>query len=178
LGGYGYTDLALNASFTKRLPYVTVGISADANRFKEIWYKQAGAEITAYPFGNINTYLKAGGTWIFDRLNPATRFVARGVAGAKLIRSWWLEAEYSFGDIRNLSEKNAYVVFDNFDPITKRLGINLMGYRLLPHLDISFRYQYSQRTATWQIFENSQYIRDEQQNYPVHSFITGITWRF
>jgi hypothetical protein len=90
----------------------------------------------------------------------------------------WLEGDYYFGEIRNFSESNAYVVYNNYDIIRKRMGLSLLAYRVRPHLDLAFRYQHTVRTATWQIYKNSQYIRDQQKEYPVNSFIVGITWRF
>jgi hypothetical protein len=175
---FAYSDLALNASVVKRFPYVTVDIAADANRFKNQWVKQAGAELTIYPAGNVNTYLQMGGTWLSDSLNPAGRIVAHATAGRKLFRSVWIEGNYYYGDIRNFSEHNASVVYNNYDMIRKRMGINLLAYQVLPHLDLSLRYQYTLRSATWQFYQNSEYISDLQQPYPVHSFIGGLTWLF
>ncbi|MFA5816414.1 MAG: hypothetical protein WC865_12415 [Bacteroidales bacterium] len=178
LDAFAYRDLAFNASVVKRFPYVTIGLAADANRFKNQWVKQAGAKLTMYPAGNVNTYLQMGGTWLSDSLNPAGRIIAHATAGRKLFRLVWIEGVYYYGDIRNFSESNAYVVFNNYDMIRKRMGINLLAYRLLPHLDLSLRYQYTLRSATWQIYQNSGYIQDLQQDYPIHSFIGGLTWRF
>lgn len=178
LGATDYTDLSFNVSLTKRFPYVTVGMGADANRFKNHWYRQAQASLTVYPAGNVNTYLNIGGTWLSDSLNPAGSVIAHVNAGRKLFRNLWLEGDYYYGDIRNYSEKSAYVVFNNFDLIRKRMGINLLAFQVLPHLDLSVRYQYTLRAATWQIYKNSKYIRDLQKDYPVHSIVGGLTWRF
>ncbi len=174
LEGLEYRDLALNASLVKRFPYVTVGLGADVNRFKNQWVQQAQADITIYPAGNVNTYLRLAGTWLSD----SSRFIARATAGRKITRTFWIEGDYYHGSIRNFSEQNAYVVFNNFDVIRKRLGINLLMYRIMPHLDLSLRYQYTLRSATWQFYDNSEYIRDFQKDYPVHSIIGGLTWRF
>lgn len=173
-----WRDLAFNASVIKKFPYVTVGLSADANRFKNHWYKQAVAEFTLYPAGNMNLWLRLGGTWVSDSLDTAGRIIAHANIGRKLFRTLWIEGDYYYGEIRNYSEGNAYVVFNNFDMIRKRMGINLIAYGVLPHLDLSVRYQYTLRSATWQIFKNSEYLRDLEQDYPVNSFIAGLTWRF
>jgi hypothetical protein len=178
LGAGDWRDLALNASVTKRFPYVTAALSADAVRIKGNWYRQAGAGLTLYPTGSINTYLGATGTWQADSLKRPGKLVTHAFAGRKLFRNMWLEGDYYFGEIRNFSESNAYVVYNNYDIIRKRMGLSLLAYRVRPHLDLAFRYQHTVRTATWQIYKNSQYIRDQQKEYPVNSFIVGITWRF
>jgi len=176
---FTYRDLALNISLAKHFPYGTISLAFDANRFKNQWYRQAGAELTLYPAGNVNTYLKLGGTWMSDSLNPAGHVIAHATAGRKLLRSLWIEGDYYYGDIRNFSEHNAYIVFNNYDLIRKRMGINLLAYRILPHLDLSLRYQYTLRQPSWQIYKNSEYIGDfSDYYYPVHSFIGGLTWRF
>ena len=173
-----YRDLALNASVTKRFSHLTLTIAADANRFKNLWYKQAMARATFYPSGNINTYLTAEATLITDSLNPSGRIIAHGSAGRRLFRSIWLEGDYYYGDICNFSEQSAYVVFNNLDLIRKRMGISLLAFRVLPHLDLSIRYQYTLRTASWRIYRNSEYISDLKNDYPVHNFIGGLIWRF
>ncbi|MCX6223330.1 MAG: hypothetical protein NTV01_01015, partial [Bacteroidia bacterium] len=118
------------------------------------------------------------GSWLSDSLNPAGRIIAHATAGRKLFRLVWIEGVYYFGNIRNFTESNAYVVYNNYDMIRKRMGINLLAYRVLPHLDLSLRYQYSLRSATWQIYQNSEYLEDFNKDYPVHSIIGGLTWRF
>lgn len=178
LKAFGYRDLAFNGSLVKQLPYVTVSLSADVNRFKSLWARQAAAEFTIYPAGNVNTWIRLGATWLSDSLQTTGRIIVRASAGRKLFRSVYLEGEYYYGDIRNFSERNAYVVFNNFDLIRKRLGMSILAYRVMPHLDLSLRYQYTRRTATWQLYQNSEYIRDFGMDYPVHSIIGGLTWRF
>jgi hypothetical protein len=173
-----YTDFAFDGSVTKRFPYVTVELGADANRFKNVWYRQARAGLTLYPAGNVNTYLMAGATWIADSLASAGRFVVHAAAGRKLFGSVWIEGEFFYGDIRNFSEHNAYVVFNNLDLINKRMGASLLAYSVLPHLDLTLRYQYTRRLASWRTYQNSVYVEDVQQQYPVHSIIGGLTWRF
>jgi len=178
LGATSYRDLALNFSVYKQFHYVTIGLGADVNRLKNLWYKQVQTELTLYPAGNINTYLKVGGTWLPDSLKPSGRVVAHAIAGRKLFRTIWMEGEYYLGDIRNFSEHNAYVVFNNLDVIRKRMGFTILAYQVLPHLDLSLRYQYTLRSASWQIYKNSKYIGDLSKDYPVNSFIGGLTWRF
>jgi hypothetical protein len=175
---YPNHDLAFNASLTKQLRGVTLSFTADVNRFKDQWYQQAGTELVFYPAGNVDTWIKAGGTWVTGDNGKDGRIIAHGMAGFKLFRSLYLEGTYYFGDIRNFSEQNAYVVFNNFDLIRRRMGINLLAYRLRPRLDVSLRYQYSVREATWQIYTNSEYSGDDKMNYPVQSIIGGLTWRF
>lgn len=177
-GFSAYRDLAFHASVMKRFPYITANLTADANRLKNQWYKQAGAEFTIYPAGNVNTYLQIGATWLSDSLKTNGRIIAHLTAGRKLLRSLWIEADYYYGDIRNFSERNAYIVYNNLDMITKRMGVNLQSYRILPHLDLIVRYQYTLRSANWQVYQNSEYIGVLQKDYPVHSFIGGLTWRF
>jgi len=178
LNAFSYRDLAFHASVTKRFPYVTINMAFDENRFKNSWYQQAGAELTIYPAGNVNTCLKLGGTWLTDSLNPSGRLIAHAAAGRRLLRAIWIEGDYYHGEITNYSEQNAYVVFNNLDLIRKRMGINVLMYRVLPHLDLSLRYQYTLRTATWQQYQNSEYLDSYYRDYPVHSFIGGLTWRF
>jgi hypothetical protein len=175
---YFYHDLAFGASAVKRLGRVTAALTVDVNRFRNLWYRQAGAEFTIYPAGNVNTYFRIGGTWVSDSLNDLGRVIAHATVGRKIFRTVCIEGDYYYGDIQNFSEHNAYVVFNNFDLIRKRMGINLLTYSILPHLDLSLRYQYTLRSATWQTYQNSEYIRDLHLDYPVHSFIGGLTWRF
>jgi hypothetical protein len=175
---YEYRDLALNASLVKRFPFLTIGLSADANKIKDYWYKQAGASLTIYPTGNVNTFFYINGTWLTGDSESGARAIYHAKAGRKLFRSVWLEGDYYYGDIRNYSEANAFVVFNNYDLIRNRLGASLLAYQVRPHLDLSIRYQFSRRLATWQIYQDSEYIGAEQQTYPVNSFIVGLTWRF
>ena len=172
--GDSYTDLALGTSLEKRFPYFSLTIQGDANRFKNIWYTQAGAAATLYPAGNINTWFRLSGTWCSD----SSRFVMNAAAGRKLFGRAWLEGEYWYGSIRNYSESNSYVVFNNFDLITSRVGASLLVYRLLPHLDLAVRYQYSLRRAAWQTYSGGVYVTDINRVYPVHSIIGGLTWQF
>ncbi len=177
-GASDWRDLAFNASLIKRFSYVTVGLSGDANRFKNVWYRQASASLTVYPSGNVNTYLKAEAAWLSDSLVSTGRLIAHGGIGRKLFRTVWIEGNYYVGNIQNYTEANAYVVYNNFDMIRKRFDINLMAYRILHRMDLSLRYQYTLRSATWLTYENSEYIEGVQQDYPVHSLIFGLIWQF
>jgi hypothetical protein len=175
---FTYTDLAFNMAIRKRFPWVTIGFAADFNRFKNLWYRQEQADFTFYPSGNVNTWLKLEGTLLSDSISPSGRMITHASVGRKIWGKLWIEGDYYFGDIRNFSEQNAYVVFTNLDKIKKRMGINLLAYKIIPHLDLSFRYQYTLRSASWQTYLNSEYIGDQFRDYPVHSIIGGLTWRF
>jgi len=178
VGGYEYRDIALHASVIKRFPYVTVSAGGDVNRLRNLWYKQAEADVTLYPAGNINTWLKLGVYWQPDSIQTHGNFVSFASAGRKLFKNVWIEGAYYHGDIRNFSENQAGTVLHNLDLITKRVGVSLMVYRLLPHLDLSLKYQYNLRVASWQIYENYTYFEDQKENYPVHCFQGGLIWRF
>ncbi len=175
---FTYTDLAFNLAIRKRFPWVAIGLAADFNRFKNLWYRQEQADFTLYPSGNVNTWLKLEGTLLSDSISPSGRMITHASVGRKIWGKLWIEGDYYYGDIRNFSEQNAYVVFTNFDKIKKRMGINLLAYKIIPHLDLSFRYQYTLRSASWQTYLNSEYIGDQFRDYPVHSIIGGLTWQF
>jgi hypothetical protein len=178
LDALAYQDLALHFSAGKRVGRFYAGLTADANRFRGTWYRQAGLQALVYPAGNTDTYLDARADWVSDSLATGGHTVSRLTAGRKLFRNVWAEGYYYLGDIRNFSESSAYVVFNNYDRITRRWGVNLLAYSLLPHLDLSLRYQHSRRSANFLIYQDSEYIGNELRDYPVDSFIIGLTWRF
>ncbi len=177
--GHFYRDLAFNGSLIKRFPFVTFALRADVNRFRDSTCTQAGADLTFYPAGNTDTYIRGEGTWVMKKQDKSGRLVAQGIIGRKIFKSVWMEGYYSYGLIRNYSEKSAYIVYNNFDPIKSRAGINLLVNGITRNLDLAIRYQWSKRTTSWQFYDSSgDFDQDFELKYPMHSIIGGLTWRF
>ncbi len=175
-----YRDLALHAGLSKRLPYFNLGLSADANRFKGNIYYQAGANLTVYPKGNLNLYFTGelsrtgiDSAWVSDGA-----YIWKTIMGLKIAPKIWLEANFTSGYLQNWSENQAYIVYNNFDPILKRMGLNLISVNLLRNLDLSFRYNWTRRLASWEIIDDTGAAHIAGQQYSFHSLILGGTWRF
>ncbi len=175
-----YRDLAFHTSINKRLPFLNLGLSADLNRFKGNLFYQTGAGITLYPQGNLNLYLTGeisrtgiDSTWI-----SSGTYIWKGILGIKVAPKVWVEATYTKGLIQNWSESQAYIVYNNFDPALQRFGINLLSVNLLKNLDISLRYNWTERLASWEVIEGNGSKLIDSQVYSFHSIILGGTWRF
>ncbi|MFO7617403.1 MAG: hypothetical protein R6V75_09140, partial [Bacteroidales bacterium] len=176
---YYYRDIALHASLAKQFPWATLALRSDWNRFRGSRYIQGGADITLYPAGNTNTWLRGVATVISGRKAAGPRYVTTLSAGRRLFGSAWLEGFYSFGEIINYSENSAWVVYNNYDPISARAGVNLLIYNITRNLDLALRYQWSSRTSTWQLYDsNGTYTGDFEKGYQMHSMTGGIIWRF
>ncbi|MDD3384500.1 MAG: hypothetical protein PHN30_02165 [Bacteroidales bacterium] len=176
---YFYRDMALHASLSKQFAWAVLTLRGDWNRFKSKRYIQGGADLTLYPAGNTNIWVRGEMTLINGANRGVPRLVSSFSAGKKLFGNTWLEAFYSFGEFNGYTEKSAWVVYNNYDPIVARAGANLLVYSLTSQLDLAVRYQWSQRISTWQLYDGDGiYTGGFEKQYHMHSLTGGITWRF
>ena len=176
---YFYRDRAFHASLAKQFPWAVVALRGDLNRFSGRRFIQGGADLTLYPAGNTNTWLRGEVTLVSDTTPTTPRYVSTISAGRKLFGTTWLEGYYSFGEVTDYTEKGAWVVYNNYDPISARAGMNLMIYSVTRNLDLAVRYQWSSRISTWQLYDSAGGdIGTFNKNYHMHSITGGITWRF
>ena len=175
-----YVDMAMNTELHKRLPNLDAGLSIDINRIRSVWRYQGGLHLTWYPLGNLQLYLQGESclTGLVQTRTTDYPVVTRILSGFQILPKCWVEGVYTFGTIRYWSENQAYVVYNNLDPLKSRADINLLGFNILPHLDLSLRYQWSKRTTSWQLYQDNEPAGTEQLDYSFQSLIGGIVWKF
>lgn len=173
-----YRDWLIHGAVLKQAGRLQAELSGGFASFRSEPAGQAGLRLRADLTGNQATCLEASAVWVADTLNPTGRFVFSAGAVQRLSRILRAQAGYSFGVIQNMTEDRGRSVYNIFDPVKQKANFTLIFKELTRNLDVSVTYEWSQRSAAWQVYQYGTYDGKVNQYYSFHSLTGGITWRF
>ncbi|MBN2482403.1 MAG: tetratricopeptide repeat protein, partial [Bacteroidales bacterium] len=168
-------SLAVNRAFQ----YVNAGLSFSYGTLNYKRQYQPGAELTLYPFGNLNLYSTIKAYKQLEYYNGdqmADRLVLQNITGFKVCSWLWLEAEGSWGDYANFSEYNGAVVYNGLDEINKRYAGRAILWLNRGHLQFILSYNRTDLTNYYypNIF-TEEFINTI--HYSSNTFTGGIIWK-
>ncbi|MCB0804854.1 MAG: hypothetical protein KDC05_03595 [Bacteroidales bacterium] len=128
-----------------------------------------------YPSGNLNSYLGAAVTWAGsgDEGNPVYHFIA----GIKIMKPIWLEADITSGHMLNFNESNGYVVYNSGDVMKLKAGSNIF-VTLSQRIEFFARYRILQYETERINLHPNGLTNIQKLTYNNHSIMGGIQWKF
>ena len=125
---------------------------------------QFNTAITVYPKGNFNLYTIS--RLSIQNQNAANQIIFTQVAGSKLAKLLWLEANVTVGKLNNYLDADAIYVYNSIDATLFKTGATAfvpLKSALLLHLN----YGYEQKENAFEL-----------TTYNQHSITGGFTWKF
>jgi len=171
-------DYVLSLSVLKEFTFGSLNISGTYGRLDKDTINQLGASFVYYPFGNINFYGATGMINFWDAEGYRPIFIQE--IGGKIYKNLWFEGNATIGQLQNYAEKNAFVIFNAPEEINNKYEAVLI-YAAPKHLEISLRYRYLVResgTIIYTSFDKDEEPEITKSQYPFHSIIGGIKWKF
>jgi len=173
-------DYVLSLSVYKDFSFGAINLTGTYGELDNEKVKQLGASFVYFPFGNINFYGTTGLVNFWDTTGYHAIFTQE--IGCRVFKNIWLEGNVTIGQLQNYAEKNAFVVYNAPEEINNKYEAVLI-YAAPKHLEISLRYRYLQRESGtvnyyFNSFDNKYYPDITKTNYPFHSIIGGIKWKF
>lgn len=170
-------DYVLSLAVMKEFTFGSLNISGTYGRSDKDTINQLGASFVYYPFGNINFYGATGmiNFWDIEGYRP----IFTQEIGGKIYKNLWFEGNVTIGQLQNYAEKNAFVIYNAPEEINNKYEAVLI-WAAPKHLEISLRYRYLQRESgaiTFKSFDKNDFEISKTQ-YPFHSIIGGIKWKF
>ena len=173
-----YRDWLIHGAVLKQAGRLEAELSGGFAQFRSKPAGQAGLRLRADLSGNQTTLIEGSVIWVADTLNPKGRFVFTAGAEQRVIGKMWVRAGYSAGVMQNMTENSGRTVYNLFDPVKQKGDLTLTVKDLTKNLDLSLTYEWSQRTASWYLYQYGEFTGTENKNYSFHSLTGGITWRF
>ena len=168
-------DYVLSLSAIKDFTFGSLNISGTYGRLEKDTITQLGASFAYFPFGNINLYGATGLVNIWDVEGSRTVFTQE--IGGRIYKNLWFEGSATIGQLQNYAEKNAFVIYNAPEKINNKYEAVLI-YAAPKHLEISLRYRYMERESGTIVYNSFNEFEITKTNYPFHSIIGGIKWKF
>lgn len=157
---YIYNNLVGFGGLKYATPYVQLEGMVHLASIRDTSYNQYDLSISTNPLGNLNLYTITRGTYAKD-------FTFTQVAGVKILKNTWIEANATFGTYNTLIDNDALYVFDDID--TKKLKVGGTLYVLLAK---------KVRASLNFIAENKTKYGTTNINFHQYSTTGGILWNF
>lgn len=157
---YTYHNKMGFAGVTYTMPYVHFKAMFHSGTISDSVYRQYDAEITLYPLGNTNLYSISRGAF-------GKAVVFTQIAGVKVYKNIWLEANATFRQYDMLLENDGMYLFNDID--TKKFKAGGSIYILMAKkLTLTLNYC------------NEQKIRwgTTTETFNQHSITTSLSWKF
>jgi len=171
-------DYVLSLVVMKEFTFGSLNISGTYGRSDNDTINQLGASFVYYPFGNINFYGATGMINFWD--TEGYRPIFTQEIGGRIFKNIWFEGNATIGQLQNYAEKNAFVIYNAPEEINNKYEAVLI-YAAPKHLEISLRYRYLVResgTIIYTSFDKDEKPEITKTQYPFHSIIGGIKWKF
>lgn len=168
-------DYVLSLSVLKEFSFGSIDINGTYGRVFNDTVSQLGASFTYFPLGNINFYGSSGIAKYWDREGNRTIFTQE--IGVKIFKNIWIEGNATIGQLQDYAEKNAFVIYNAPEEINNKYEAVLI-YAASKHLEISLRYRYLERESGSLVYTDLENFTITKTNYPFHSIIGGIKWKF
>ena len=171
MGGYHYIKTPFNNySYNNQLyfgcvrytlPYIQLQAMMHSGTLSDTAYQQYDVSVKVNPTGNTNLYTITRGAY-------GNEFVFTQIAGMKVMKNTWLEANITLGKYKVLLDNDDLFLFNDID--TKKFKAGGTAYYLIAHkLLVSLNY----------IFETKQkYGATKGSLFNQYSITTGIIWNF
>lgn len=169
------SSYVLAISVKKHIGLFALEMTGSFSHFDHSDVMQFGLFGSVYPFGNLDFYSRTGlliksddfdEDWIFKQL-----------FGVALTKNTWFETEGTIGNLRDFNERTAFVVYNTPEKINFKIEGNLI-FEPRRHLELSLRYRFLQRENVYFTYLDYEESTTVSTEYPFHTFILGIKWRF
>lgn len=171
MGGYHYVKTPFNNySYNNQLyfggvkysfPYLQLQAMMHTGTLSDTAYQQYDVSVKVNPTGNTNLYIITRGAY-------GNEFVFTQIAGMKVMKNTWLEANITLGEYKVLLDNDDLFLFNDID--TKKFKIGGTAYYLIAHkLLVSLNYIYEAK---------QKYGATKGSLFNQYSITTGIIWNF
>ncbi|MDB5118911.1 MAG: hypothetical protein JWN56_129 [Sphingobacteriales bacterium] len=163
-GGTTYQNHIGLGGLTYSMPYYEIQGDVNLSSLAGVNVKQYNAGLTIYPKGNLNLYTVLRVS--VQNQAASNQIVFTQVAGSKIAKFLWLEANVTLGKLNNYLDADAVYVYNSIDPSLFKAGSTAfipLKLKLLLHLN----YTYEQKENAYELYTYNQ-----------HSITGGLTWKF
>lgn len=168
-------------SVTRDFQVIRTSLFAAWSNLNEQEQFQAGFRLVAYPLGNLNFYLSAD---LLNHMNEGNSQLVFGLlAGGRLLRPLWIEANMTAGDMRNYHDNNANSVYNVADRMKFKGGGKAM-LRFDTRWMLTGEYVYMLRRGSYVMYEPLTGEDDAvvpvtmPQNFNNHLFVISLSCKF
>ncbi|MDB5012803.1 MAG: hypothetical protein JWQ25_1005 [Daejeonella sp.] len=163
-GGVTYQNHVGLGGLKYATPFLELQVDVNLSSFAGSNVNQYNGGIVVYPKGNLNLYASSR----ISNQNQASsnQLMFTQVAGSKIAKFLWLEANITLGKIINYVDADAVYVYNSIDPSLFKAGATAfipLKSKLLLHLN----YAYEQKENAFELYKYNQ-----------HSITGGLTWKF
>ena len=158
-----YNTSIINLGFKYYTPFADIKLEINVGPLIDSLLTQVAISSTYFPSGNNSFY---GNTRLsFQSRSNVSQANFYQMLGIKLGNKTWLEMNCTLGQIKNLIDNDAFYIYDALDAGNFRIGTSL----IVPFSDkitLLTNYYYEQKK-----------LHLQNNNYNLHSFTTGISWK-
>lgn len=177
---YDTFNLQLNSyvlaiSVKKHIDLFALEMTGSFSHFDHSDVVQLGLFGSLYPLGNSAFYSRTGLLIKSDDFDED--WIYKQLFGVALTKNLWFEAEGTIGNLRDFNERTAFVVYNTPEKINFKIEGNLV-FEPCRRLELSLRYRYLQRENVYLTYLNYEQSTTVSTEYPFHTFILGLKWRF
>jgi hypothetical protein len=168
-----FTNYSLGILVNKNIGQFSSSVFGSYSNLNGHTQKELGVSATWFPKGNLNLYF---GTALTGYKQEGTKIlVKKFLAGGKIWKKIWLEANATLGDMNNFTEKSGYVVNNNPDIVKYRIGITPMIF--FKKFDIILHYQYQEKQGSYYYDNGSNPHTKGTFKYQNQLISGGIKWK-
>lgn len=170
IGGFHYQYLPFNNLIYKNTvafggvkyytPYAHFQAMAYVATLANKQFTQFDGTVTAYPFGNTNLYS-------ITRISYGNQLTLTQMAGVRLIKGLWAEANATLGSYDILLENDGLYIYNDIDTKQLKAGGSIYA-SLSKNLTLSLNYTFEQKLK----------IYTTATSFYQHSLNSGLSWSF
>lgn len=161
--GAQFNTSIFNVGLKYFMPFADVKLEVNAGPLIDSLLTQVAFSSTYFPSGNNKFY--GNSRLSFQRRTNLSQLNFYQMLGLKIGNKLWLEMNCTLGQIKNLIDNDAFYIYDAMDAGNYRIGTSLI---------IPFNEKVSLLTNYY--FEQKKLLL-QNNNYNLHSFTTGISWK-
>lgn len=163
LDGYKYPGNLVFSSLATLLNRVTLGLNGSFFRYDIGDFKQVGIHAGIVFPGKANFYLTSYLSGLIEK--DSSRLIFAQYAGARILKTVWLEGTVTFGNIQNYNDHNALYIYNSIDPTLFRTGLSVY-WNINKSLTLYSNY----------LYDNKQ-VEQTTDQYIQQSFLGGFIWK-
>lgn len=162
-------------SLKKDISLFAVEVSGTYGDFGHMVHQQISLAGYVYPLGNLDLYTKTGITHMWNENEG--RWIFHQMVGWSPMEKLWLEASGTFGQLQDYAEQNAFIIYNSPEEINYKMEGSVI-VEVSSTIELSLRYRFLERVNRYLKYTSYEDFTFQYTNYPYHTLIGGIKWRF
>ena len=182
VGGLVYDTVSENElmyvaslSLKKDISIFALELSGTYGDFGHMVQHQLSLAGYVYPLGNLDLYGKTALTRMWNKNEG--RWIFHQMVGWSPFEKLWLEGSATIGQLQDYAEQNAFIIYNSPEEINFKIEGSVI-VEVSSKIELSLRYRLLERVNRYLTYTSYEDFTFEYTNYPYHTLIGGIKWRF